>query len=156
MEKTFKQNQISNYNSRFRVLIPFHWFSESGYGCTDTNTQTYQLNPEPKADFSVNDATQCFNTQKLDISNWSLVIGDSIEENLWYLGQDTLKTEDINGYEFDDFGTYPVKLVVSTSNECKDSITKNVEIFLFLMQVLRLSQTPNVLMNSRWILVIGH
>jgi PKD repeat protein len=122
--KTFKQNQISNYKFQNPGTYPISLISESGYGCSDTNTQTYQLNPEPKADFSVNDATQCFNTQILDARNSSLVVGDSITKNLWYLDQDTLNSKEIIGYKFDNFGTYPVKLVVATSNDCKIQLLK--------------------------------
>jgi gliding motility-associated-like protein len=120
---------LTNYVFSNPGIYPIQLVVSTKNNCRDTLVKDYVLYPSPKAGFVFNDSTQCFNEQFLATRNSSLVVGDSITENLWYLSQDTLFTEDIVGYKFNNFGTYPVKLVVSTSNDCKDSITKNVEVY---------------------------
>jgi gliding motility-associated-like protein len=120
---------LENYAFSNQGSYPIQLIVSTLNNCRDTLVKDFVVHPSPQANFEFNDSTQCFNTQFLDARNSSLAVGDSIMENLWYLDQDTLKTEDIVGYKFNNFGTYPVKLVVATSNNCRDSITKNVEIY---------------------------
>jgi PKD repeat protein len=126
---TVVSDEVDSYTFKNPGTLPIQLIVVTKNNCRDTLVKDYILHPSPQADFVFNDSTQCFNEQLLAARNSSLVVGDSIMENLWYLSQDTLKTEDIIGYKFDNFGTYPVKLVVATSNDCKDSITKNIDIY---------------------------
>jgi PKD repeat protein len=105
----------------FRVIL----IEETGLGCRDTAIRNVIVHPMPKAVFSFNDSVQCFNEQELVAGNLSLVARDLIIENKWILNSDTVLSKDLENYTFDKYGNYPIKLIVTTKNDCKDTFTSN-------------------------------
>ena len=126
---TVISEDLTNYTFDKYGTYPIELIVTTSNNCRDTFASDFVLHPSPLANFTVNDSTQCFNSQSLVTSQLSMVVGDSITETKWILNNDTILANEITNYSFDDFGTYPVKLVVSTSNNCKDSITKNIDIY---------------------------
>jgi hypothetical protein len=83
------------------------------------------VHPSPQANFSFNDSVQCFNEQELVAGNSSLVARDSIVENKWVLNSDTVFSMDLTNYAFSNPGNYPIQLIVSTLNNCRDTLVKD-------------------------------
>jgi gliding motility-associated-like protein len=103
----------------FQIIL----IEETNQGCRDTATKKVIVHPSPKANFSFNDSVQCFNEQMLVADNLSLVARDSIVESKWIVNSDTVLSKDIVNYTFNKYGSYPIKLIVTTKNNCRDTST---------------------------------
>jgi gliding motility-associated-like protein len=100
----------------------------SNNGCADSTTQTITVNPKPTPAFSINNATQCLNTNNFTFSNTSTVATGSIAFTSWTFGDGGTSTASAPTHIYAADGNYNVKLVVITNNGCRDSITQPVTV----------------------------
>jgi hypothetical protein len=127
--KAIVTKDLTNYAFDSSGVYQVQLIVTTANNCRDTIEKQIEILTSPVAGFSINDSSQCFNTQLFMVQNTSLITGDSIVENLWYIDNDTIRTKDISNFLFDEFGIYPIKLVVNALNGCKDSLTEVVEIY---------------------------
>jgi gliding motility-associated-like protein len=98
-------------------------------GCKDSTTQTVTVYPKPVVGFTVNTASQCLNPNSYTFTSTSTVSSGTLTY-AWYLGDGTTATGSAPAaHTYTTAGTYPVKLVVTTNNGCKDSTTQTVTIY---------------------------
>ncbi|HPD64060.1 MAG TPA: PKD domain-containing protein, partial [Bacteroidia bacterium] len=95
----------------------------------DTATATIAPNPNPVAGFSIADDKQCLSGNSFSFTDGSTVSSGSIASWSWTFGNgNTSTSQNPSGISYSLAGTYDVKLVVTTNNGCKDSITKQVTV----------------------------
>lgn len=118
------------------VFNPHHLYSSTGnyqitlitrssnLSCADTLTDSITVFPMPIADFSFSDV--CFN-EVMIFSDSSTVAGGSIVGWEWNFGDGSaLNTSQDPTHTYLNYGTFSVKLISTTNNGCKDTISKNV------------------------------
>jgi PKD repeat protein len=100
----------------------------SNFGCKDSITKTVTVNPKPLLGFTTNTANQCVNTNSYVFADTTIIASGTLSR-LWTLGNgDT--TSFINPSKvFSNAGTYNIKLLATSDNGCKDSLTKSVIVY---------------------------
>ncbi|MEA3497177.1 MAG: PKD domain-containing protein, partial [Bacteroidota bacterium] len=95
----------------------------SNHNCKDSITKSVIVNPSPKADFSINDSSQCLIGNNCIYKNISSISVGNITP-LWFIDEVLVSSIDSfkNTYHHANF--YKVKLVVTSDKGCKDSIKK--------------------------------
>jgi PKD repeat protein len=104
-------------------------FTDSN-GCKASATQTVSLYEKPKAGFNINNANQCKSGHSFTFTN-TTSIGSGTMTYLWRNGDGTDSTStNISGKIYSaNYGTFPVKLIATSNNNCKDSISKTVNVY---------------------------
>ncbi len=97
----------------------------SEFGCLDSIRKTYRVFDAPEVDFKVNRA--CLLTGSSFV-NATKAVKDGVSNFRWSFGDGTvLSSENINK-TWSALGKQSVKLVVSVSNGCKDSLIREVDV----------------------------
>jgi gliding motility-associated-like protein len=99
-------------------------------GCTDVDTNYVRVFPMPLAYF-VQPDSQCLRGNSFTFASQSTSVNPStISSNQWYIGGiPTPITATQTSYTFTSPGTYPIKLVSTSSDGCKDSITQILMVY---------------------------
>ncbi len=100
--------------------------SESQLGCMDSISKTVSIYPQTKIDFSINQATQCFNTHSFD---FKITKDTGKIMYSWDLGDVQIPNSgDVNGKKYGKEGIYKISLMSETDKNCKDTLTKSITI----------------------------
>ena len=91
-------------------------------GCKDTINKTVTIHPMPVADFTYVDA--CFN-QDIVFTNTSTVTSGTVDVWDWQFGDAQTSALEDPLHNYASEGVYNVQLIVTTNNNCKDTIIKN-------------------------------
>ncbi len=113
-----------NSSGSFKVQIIF-----SNECSSDTAIQTIFINPLPIPKISVNDSSQCLNTNSFTFIDSSSIASGSISTRLWTFGNSTTASTVSHNISYSSAGSYTVKLVLTSNLGCKDSTTKNVTVY---------------------------
>jgi hypothetical protein len=100
-------------------------------GCVENVNNTFNINSvKPRADFVVNNLNQCLNDNSFELNNASQDASVGYINNVkWDFGDNTNSTANIPANKtYNKAGNYNIKLVVSTTNGCQDSIVKGVNV----------------------------
>lgn len=92
----------------------------SDQGCRDSLTQAVTVHPRPKAAYQL---PQICLKDVAVFSNKSTISGGSISSYKWYFGDGATATTANPSHRYAAEGTYQVKLVVTSDNGCRDSLT---------------------------------
>ncbi|MDP2174405.1 MAG: PKD domain-containing protein [Bacteroidota bacterium] len=98
---------------------------KSDQNCSDTFFKSVVVFPKPNVDFSVN--AVCLGDSSL-FDNQSTILLDSINAYIWSL-ENNFFTSKNHQYLFAKDTQYSIKLVVSSSHYCKDSVTKTTDVY---------------------------
>jgi gliding motility-associated-like protein len=96
----------------------------SANGCKDSVSRVINVFPKPTASFTT-PAPQCFSNNNFSFVNTSTG-GTSY---LWYFGDGTTSTATNPTHSYATANTFTVKLIVTSSNGCKDSISRNINVY---------------------------
>ncbi|MBC8343233.1 MAG: PKD domain-containing protein, partial [Bacteroidetes bacterium] len=96
----------------------------SGNSCLDSITKSVYIKDMPVADFSINDSSQCVNSNYSFTNLSTLSIGSL--SYIWDFGDGTNSTASNPVHFYNTIDTFIVKLIVISDAGCKDSISKNV------------------------------
>lgn len=132
------KNSIPNFNTTNKQIFNKLLLSDSGLyalegiykGCSDT-TSPFKLTvfARPKAGFTLNDSDQCLKGNLFNLtSSASLSQGTLLYNYQWGDGITTTTANPNHNYASSN--VFKVKQVVNTTNNCKDSVSKNVETFV--------------------------
>ncbi len=101
--------------------------STSNNGCKDSTTQQVVVNPMPTSSYSINTAAQCLTGNSFNFTNSSIISYGTLT-HAWTFGDGGTATTPNATRNYVAPGTYPVKLVSTSNNGCKDSITRQVTV----------------------------
>lgn len=99
------------------------------YYCYDTINKTVEVNPMPKADFFVDNNSQCLNNNAFKFNNLSSVAsGETF--SIWNFGSSVIDTSTIKNptKTYISYGNYLVKLVSITDKHCTDTLIKSITV----------------------------
>ncbi|MES2621476.1 MAG: PKD-like domain-containing protein [Bacteroidota bacterium] len=107
----------------------------SATGCRDTSTTLIRVKPNPDANFTVNDNTQCFNSGSHQfILTDKSTVADSVNNPLtysWDFGDGSpLDTTRDASHTYASIDSYFVYHTLVTSSGCRDSIIKLMVVYL--------------------------
>ncbi len=116
---------------------PFHFFPLGSYnvtliaissnGCLDDSTKQVGVYPLPQVNFNFNNS--CINQQPTMFQDSSYILSGVVSSWLWKFGDDSTSTLQNPGHIYSNDSTYNVKLISTSNNNCKDSITKQLIVF---------------------------
>ena len=121
------EHVFKNIGSYFEVSLT----ARGPGGCVEKLSKSVNIsNVKPKAVFSVNDSAQCQFDNVFELGNSSSGGAFTwITELLWDFGDGTTSNATFpSGKRYDSAGIYTIKLLVSASSGCKDSISRQVEV----------------------------
>lgn len=99
----------------------------SDLGCRDSAFRTYEVFPQARADFQINDTIQCFNGHLFQFNNQSLVSSGTLSYS-WDFGDAGTSTAVNPNHTYTLFGDYTVTLIAQTPNFCADTLQKPLRI----------------------------
>ena len=120
---------------------PSHLFQQEGdyysrliaisdQGCRDSFTLSVRIHPRPTADFEVEDGCEGSSLRFTDQSSLDGgTIGGSIQSWLYNFGGGNNSPDRSPVFSFETPGTKSVLLTVTTGRGCRDSISKNLEVY---------------------------
>jgi len=97
----------------------------SDFGCKDSIVKSVKINATPVANLTINDSLQCFRGNQYQFTDLSSVANDSLT-NHWTFGDSNESNLFSPIHSYLDTGTYTVTLIANSSNNCADTISKNV------------------------------
>lgn len=101
----------------------YHATVFSFVGCQlSTATQTITVNAAPLVGFNIDNATQCFANNLFNFTNTTTIAAGTMQYS-WDLGDGTTSTAVHETHSYALPGTYTVKLVVTSDQGCKDSVS---------------------------------
>ncbi|MCF8464269.1 MAG: PKD domain-containing protein [Flavobacteriales bacterium] len=100
---------------------------ETDLGCLDTIVETITIHPMPVADFTADSV--CLN-EVTTFTNLSFISTGTITNNVWDFGFSATSTLQNPTHTFPQTGYLPVFLTVTSDFGCKDTITKDIRIYV--------------------------
>lgn len=97
-------------------------------GCKDSITKSVTVHPKATVAFSINNATQCLTGNSFTFTNSSSIPTGSISNNDWAFGNGGTSTNTSPTYTYPSFGVYSVRLITTSNNGCKDTLSKSVTV----------------------------
>ncbi|MEA3495546.1 MAG: PKD domain-containing protein, partial [Bacteroidota bacterium] len=118
----------SNGHKKYSTFDTFdvQLISTSSYGCADTTVKKVYVFESPKADFSVNDSSQCFNENSFQFTNLTAFQNLLGLNYSWDFGNDSSSTDSNGQMTYLDFDTFSVQLVSTSNLGCADTVTKSI------------------------------
>lgn len=96
-------------------------------GCKDTLMKSVTIHPMPTADFTF--ASACF-MDSVEFTDNSNVTSGTVDQWQWSLSDGQSSVNQNPSVYYSGEGIYSVELIVTTNNNCKDTITKsNIEVW---------------------------
>ncbi len=98
-------------------------------GCPGLTTQSVFVNPQPKANFNINNAIQCFDGHQFIFTNTSNIGSGKITLNEWLFGDNTnsnLWAPPNKTYSAT--GTFKIQLNILSDSTCVDTFRSSVEL----------------------------
>jgi PKD repeat protein len=102
--------------------------STSNNGCKDSTSQQVVVNPMPASSYTINTAAQCLTDNSFTFTNSSTLASGTLTSHLWSFGDGGTATTLNATRSYVAPGIYPVKLVSTSNNGCKDSTTRQVTV----------------------------
>ncbi|MEA3495402.1 MAG: PKD domain-containing protein, partial [Bacteroidota bacterium] len=99
--------------------------STTSNGCSDSSTKTVKVYPQPIALFNINDNTQC-----LSGNSFSFINSSAVASNYnWSFGDGDSSTQISPNHTYVNPGMFNVKVFVTNSIGCADSLIKTVTVY---------------------------
>ena len=97
----------------------------NGNGCKDSLSKSIVINASPIAAFTSNSSTQCLSGNSFTFTNTST--GTGLTYN-WNFGDGITSTLQNPSKTYATSGTYTVKLIITNTNGCKDSVSQVINV----------------------------
>lgn len=91
-------------------------------GCVDSVLNSFLVHPLPNSSFT--STLNCIG-DNTEINNTSTISTGTIDLNQWQIDGNTFNTKDVI-YQFPDFGTYPIELITTSNEGCKDTLVQDL------------------------------
>jgi len=141
---TFGDGGTSNINDPFHAFgtigtYPVNFTVTTSKGCPSTITKTITVNPNPVANFNMS-AGYVLAYDNVSFTDQSAPL-PSLTNWDWTFGNNGTSTTQNPNVSFPDKGVYPIQLVVTDNNGCKDTVVK--DIYVTLLPLVPTAFTPN-------------
>lgn len=124
----------------------------SDLNCSDTLTKPVSVQRQPTAAFTTNDSTQCLEDNLFSFTNASTIGGTDTMFYNWDFGDASTTSQDTNTlHTYAANGVYTIKLVVTSNYGCKDSTTRNSEVFVHPQTSFTINDSAQCLNNQNYI-----
>jgi gliding motility-associated-like protein len=124
--------------------------SVSKFGCTDSVSDFVIVNPMPVSNFSINDTTQCLNSQNFVFRD-SSSIAFGIMSRVWTFDDTTSSTLFQISKTFKQDTVHSIKLVQTSNRGCKDSISKLIEVYSKPIPAFSINDTDQCLKQNNFV-----
>ncbi len=131
------QNPLYTYTLAGTYSVTLNVISSNG--CPGTTTNIINVNPKPKADFSMS-GNPIFANESVTFSDLSTPTGSIVTWN-WQYGDGNGSTVQNPSYIYDNKGFFTVQLAIIDAGGCADTIRKDITVMLLPM--LPTAFTPN-------------
>lgn len=122
-ENPYIPRVVPAYEGTFRVIR-----YDSGSTCIDTAYVNLQVQPKPKAAFTVNDPVQCFNGNSFVFTDTSTITYGTYSR-MWKLSNGDTSSALSFSRSFSVADTFLVKLTLISDKNCKDSFMQKLTVF---------------------------
>ncbi|MES1221918.1 MAG: T9SS type B sorting domain-containing protein, partial [Bacteroidota bacterium] len=120
-----------------------YWAQVRQNGCIDSTKQyTIAFSPLPKVNFDGGREVQCLNSPIPFINKTSIATNDAMTY-IWKFSDGSSSTDQDASKTFTSTGIYTIKLIATSSNECVDSIQKDIRVLENCSPLLPSAFTPN-------------
>ena len=116
-------------------------------GCSDSITKQITVHPSPITNFSINDSTQCLDSNNFDFTNLSM-ISDGTMSYKWIIDTTELLTFEPSNLQLKKWGKFPITLIVNSDQNCSD--TANQNIYVYPMPVAAFIYLNNCVEDTMW------
>ncbi len=100
----------------------------SDHNCSDSLFKTVSVFTQPKAGFIQNNLAQCLVGNNFILTDTS-TLSSGLFSRIWTFGDSTSSIQSTNNKSYLNSGLYQIKLLVTDSNFCNDSVTKTVNVY---------------------------
>ncbi len=118
-------NKVYAANGNFTVTL----FATSNLGCLDTADKPMTVFAKPTPTFAVNDTDQCINGNSFVFTNNSTINPSQGLNYVWKFGNGDTSTQTSPTYVYTNADTFTVHMVVTSINDCKDSIEQDIYVY---------------------------
>jgi gliding motility-associated-like protein len=117
---SFKTNSFGQFNLKLTL-------KNNHTVCKDSFVKKFEVKPNPIANFTINQTTQCADNQKFDFTNNS-IFPNKKKQIIWQLENQIIDTFQLLNYQFANTGNYTIKLIVTDSNSCSNEYFDSVRV----------------------------
>jgi PKD repeat protein len=100
----------------------------SDKACKDMYSKDIEIYPMPMTSYQINDKKQCLPYNRFVTNNFSSISYGTISY-YWDMGDGTTNTNTNIIHTYGDTGWYDIKLITTSNNACKDSVTTPVYVY---------------------------
>lgn len=97
----------------------------SNLGCADSITRDVRVDPDPVADFVINDDAQCINGNSFQFTDNTFILSGNINYS-WNFGDNNGGSSQNPSHTYTKADTFTVTLITTSDLSCKDTVTKQV------------------------------
>ncbi len=94
-------------------------------GCSAELIKTVTVAPKPQAAFTINENKQCVSGNEFRFNNTATITAGSLTQ-IWQFGDGSSSTERNPQHQYAAAGTYQVKLIVTSNDNCIDSMEQEI------------------------------
>jgi gliding motility-associated-like protein len=123
----------------------------SDKGCKDSVIHPVIINPDPLAGIGISNPAQCFNGNAFNFQNTSTLPGGAFTSS-WNFGDGFNAASQNAAHSYTQHGTYPVTLLVVSSQGCRDSISRSVTVHPKPVPVMALNTGQQCLQGNSFVL----
>lgn len=139
-----------NLTGGFKVFLK----STSTFGCKDSSSDFVTVNPMPVSNFTINDTTQCLNSQNFVLNDISSILYGTSTRN-WVFDDTTNSNLATVNKTFTRDTTHSIMLVQTSNRGCMDSISKWVEVYSKPVMGFTINDTDQCLKQNNFVFVNG-
>ena len=146
-----KENPAHSYKQSGNYIVSLI-ANDSNY-CTDSSAETITIYPKIKAAFKENDSVQCFESNSFAFSDQSILPSTGTNIWAWNFGDTYLAINQNPVHSYGYPGSYKVRLIVSNSDGCKDTLNKTMIVHSQILSVLSINQATQCFGVNNYIVI---
>jgi len=127
-DSTTSVNNNLNKNFSFAGTYAIKLFETSDHNCIDSAIKIVTVYPQPKSGFTQNNFVQCLSGNNFILNDTSTIISGTMTR-VWNFGDATTSSANPINKNYAKEGSYSVKLLLTSNNNCSDSLTKSFTVY---------------------------
>ncbi|MDP2175691.1 MAG: PKD domain-containing protein [Bacteroidota bacterium] len=115
--------------------------------CQDSLSKFVVVNPSVNVDFNINNPNQCLKGNVFDFDEIGN-ISNGTYTNAWNFGDGNSQTGDLVSHSYLNFSNYNVRLISTSNQNCRDTMTKAVQVYFSPVAQFNINDTDQCLLNN--------